>query len=365
MFENNEKMVVLIVDDNPNNLKMLIDFLKESGFKLVVAQNGNEALARVKINKPHIILLDIMMPGLDGYETCKQLKSDEKYKDIPIIFMTALSDTGSKIKAFEVGAVDYITKPFNQEEILARVKTHITLQCQRQELFELNAMKNLFLSIIAHDIRSSINPLYLGTDLLSRMVKQFNDEKLTMFVTTLKKSAENANKLMENLLQWSRLHRGQMKYKPIKLNMKSLVFQITELLSDKIIDKKISIQQNITTDITAFGDYNMVNTIVRNLLSNAIKFTNPEGKIIITVYINQDDMVEFAIKDNGVGIDKKVQKKLFSIDHQFKMIGTAGENGTGLGLKLCYDLISKNKGNIWIESEINEGTCIYFTLPMV
>ncbi|KPA13188.1 response regulator receiver sensor signal transduction histidine kinase, partial [Candidatus Magnetomorum sp. HK-1] len=121
MFENKDKkMVVLIVDDNPNNLKMLIDFLKESGFKLVVAQNGNEALSRVKITKPHIILLDIMMPGLDGYETCKHLKSDEQYKDIPIIFMTALSDTRSKIKAFETGAVDYITKPFNQEEILAR-----------------------------------------------------------------------------------------------------------------------------------------------------------------------------------------------------------------------------------------------------
>ncbi len=356
-------MVVLIVDDNPNNLKMLIDYLKESGFKLVVAQNGQEALNRVKHVLPDIILLDIMMPILDGYETCKLLKADEKYKDIPIIYMTALSDTRNKIKAFETGAVDYITKPFHQEEILARVKTHITLQKQKKELSELNAMKNLFLSIIAHDIRSAINPLFLGTEVLLRMVTKFNDNKLNMFVSTLRRSAENANKLMDNLLEWSKLHRGQMKYHPLQLNLSSLINQNLELLMEKANQKHITLKQSIPKDIIAYGDYHMMNTVVRNLVSNAIKFTNAEGSIHLSAVNNDDDMVEVSITDNGIGIDQDIIEKLFRIDHQYKLPGTAGETGSGLGLKLCRDMISINKGCIWVKSELKKGTTLFFTLP--
>ncbi|KPA14949.1 sensor histidine kinase, partial [Candidatus Magnetomorum sp. HK-1] len=134
-------------------------------------------------------------------------------------------------------------------------------------------------------------------------------------------------------------------------------------LSEKINHKQISIQKHISGDIVAFADYNMTNTIVRNLLTNAIKFTNPGGHIYVSALINDDNMVEISIKDDGIGIDEKVVDKLFRIDHQFKVIGTAGEMGTGLGLKLCSDLILKNKGRIWIKSSLNEGTCIYFTLP--
>jgi len=360
-----KKMVVLIVDDNPNNLKMLIDYLKESGFKLVVAQNGQEALDRVKIVQPDIILLDIMMPVLNGYDTCKQLKADDRYKDIPIIYMTALSDTINKLKAFETGAVDYITKPFHQEEILARVKTHITLQKQKKELSELNAMKNLFLSIIAHDIRSAINPLLLGSDVLLRMIKEYRNEKLNNFVSTLKKSAENANKLMENLLEWSKLHRGQLHYHPIQLNVKSLISQIVELLMEKANFKQIVIEQNIPPQLTAYGDYYLMNTVIRNLMMNAIKFTHKEGRIHISARADDtEDMIEIVIKDNGIGIENNIIENLFQIDHHYKKIGTNGEVGTGLGLKMCKDMVLMNKGRIWVESELHKGTSFYFTLPM-
>jgi len=364
MNENtNKKMIVLIVDDNPNNLKMLMDYLKESGFKLVVAQNGQEALDRVEVLIPDIILLDIMMPVLNGYDTCKRLKSDERFKDIPVIYMTALSDTTNKIKAFETGAVDYITKPFHQEEILARIRMHITLQQQKRELAELNAMKNLFLSIVAHDIRASINPLFLGTEVLARMIMPFKDEKLKAFVGTLKKSAENANKLMTNLLEWSKLHRGQLQYHPIQLNIQSLIHQNVELLMEKANHKQIQIQHDISQHMNAYGDYQMLNTVIRNIVSNAIKFTHVGGSIFIAARYNEKNMIEFSITDNGVGIETDIIDQLFRIDHQYKTIGTDGEIGSGLGLKLCRDMVTINKGSIWVESELDKGTTFYFTLP--
>lgn len=150
---------ILIVDDQPVNLGILVECLKAAGFKTLVAANGEWALQQIDQIQPDLILLDVMMPGIDGFETCRRLKANATTREIPIIFMTALADLGDKVKGFEVGGVDYITKPFQQEEVLARVRTHVTIVAQRRQLEELNTRKDQFFSLIAHDLRSPVSSL--------------------------------------------------------------------------------------------------------------------------------------------------------------------------------------------------------------
>jgi two-component system sensor histidine kinase/response regulator len=150
---------VLVVDDDPTNLSVLFNYLAEMGLKVFVAQDGESALEQVDYERPDIILLDILMPNIDGFETCLRLKANPATSDIPVVFMTALSDVEDIIKGFQIGAVDYITKPFHQEEVLARITTHLTLQHQRMKLYELNTMKNKFFSIVAHDMKEVLSTL--------------------------------------------------------------------------------------------------------------------------------------------------------------------------------------------------------------
>jgi two-component system sensor histidine kinase/response regulator len=216
---------ILIVDDNPTNLGVLFSSLTHAGFKVLVAEDGEKALAQVERTQPHVILLDILMPGIDGFETCRRLKCLEASAEIPVIFMTALSDTIDKIKGFEAGGVDYITKPFQQEEVLARVKAHLTIrqlqqQLQRQndllarqnelleekntQLVALNASKDKFFSIIAHDLRSPFTGFLGLTQFIVENIEEWEREKIKDITTKLHESAENLYALMGNLLTWSR-----------------------------------------------------------------------------------------------------------------------------------------------------------------
>ncbi|MCI0396129.1 MAG: response regulator, partial [Chloroflexi bacterium] len=176
---------ILIVDDNPTNLGVVFDYLEQYGFTLLVAQSGESGLQKAEYARPDIILLDVMMPDLDGFETCRRLKSNDKTSDIPVIFMTALGDIESKLKGFEVGAVDYVTKPLHQAELLARIATHLRLrqlthdlQQANDELQKLNANKDKFFSIVAHDLRGPFAPLLMRAQMLARQSGKLSQEKM-------------------------------------------------------------------------------------------------------------------------------------------------------------------------------------------
>ena len=358
----NTTTTVMIVDDTPTNLSVLIDYLNNFGFEILVAVDGEGAISSAIAGQPDLILLDIMMPGMDGYETCRRLKQDPITQDIPVIFISALSESIDKIKGFSSGAVDYITKPFQQDEVLARVTTHLTLQRQKKELAELNATKDKFFSIISHDMRGIFVPIMGSTDIIKRMVKKYDDDRLNKFSKNLSSSVKNAIKLFENLIEWSRLQQGNMEFVQSKLSLKDLIAQTVDLFMEHQKSKNIKIINEVIDDFQVYGDENMIKTIIRNLISNALKFTNSGGKITLKAK-KQDSLIEVSVSDSGIGINPDKVKDLFTLKQQKSVVGTGGEHGTGLGLILCKDFVEKHEGKIWVNSIVGHGSTFTFSLP--
>ncbi|RMH69743.1 MAG: hybrid sensor histidine kinase/response regulator [Gemmatimonadetes bacterium] len=362
--DEHEKQTILVVDDNPMNLRVLFDYLKASGFKTLIATSGERAIQQVERLQPDLILLDIMMPGIDGFETCRRLKSNLTTQDIPVIFMTALSDTEDKLRGFRVGAVDYITKPFHQEEVLARINTHLTLRNQKTELSELNATKDKFFSIIAHDLKSAFTSLLGFSQLITESIDQFEKDQIKNYISMMHSTTENTFKLLENLLAWSRIQNGMMEYDPEYIDLYQLSSDNINILKKMAEQKSIQLEHHITQgQFQVFVDPNMIKTVFRNLISNALKFTEPGGRVEIGAQ-RMESQVKVHILDTGVGIRADAIPKLFNIAESHRTNGTAGEKGTGLGLILCKELVETNHGTIWVESEAGQGSTFYFTLPL-
>lgn len=360
---NEDRNRILIVDDLPKNIQIVATTLQEAGYNVTYAQNGKKAIDLCKKNYFNLILLDIMMPEMDGIEVCLHLKSDENYKDIPIIFLTAKTDLDSIEKAFKAGGVDYISKPFKGSELLSRVKTHITLQQQQHELKQLNTTKDKFFSIIAHDLKSPFSGLLGFTELLLEENKQTDPETLHHYYQLMHQAAKQGYDLLNNLLEWARTQQGSIKYIPKNYNL----FEVSKgniiLFQNIASTKKIKITQDIQKDINIFADINMLKTIFRNLLSNAIKFTNIDGEISVTAKVENKNAV-ISIQDNGVGMSNDTLNKLFKIENNISHKGTNDESGTGLGLIISKDFIEQHHGKIWVTSELNKGSRFSFTLPL-
>ncbi len=381
-MNNKDKSLVLIVDDNPLNLQILGNLLKDNGYKPALAQNGVAALDFVQKKQPDLILLDILMPEMDGIETCKRLKARETIKDIPVIFITALTKTPEKVKAFEVGGVDYITKPFQSEEVLARVEAHLTvrklqqelqeqnevlekymslLANQNEQLEELNASKDKFFSIIAHDLRGPLSSLRQLTQLIAENLERYRQNTLKDVIDQQCKETENIFNLMQNLLTWARLQQGAVKHHPEPIGIKMIVERSVALLTPNAEQKRITLKNALQAEVFVYADINMLDTVVRNLVSNALKFTHPGGSVSVSAK-QKEDTVEVSVSDSGIGMSEEDLPKLFRIGTKYKCLGTAHEQGTGLGLILCKEFIEKHGGRIWVESEVDKGTTFTFTL---
>ncbi len=362
METNEPQFKILIVDDVTRNIQIISTILKQEGYKMSFARSGESALELVKKNQFDLILLDIMMPGIDGHETCQRLKSDPDTKDLPVIFLTAKTDPDSIVKGFDLGAVDYITKPFRASELLARVKTHLQLKYAQENLREANATKDRFFSIIAHDLKGPFNSLLGYTDVLMNYWDSYPDEKRKEFVKTIHQQSDRLFRMLENLLEWSRMQLGKIKRRPVMINLSQLGNSELMFLKPQAEKKKITLKTDIPEDAQAFGDGNMLSTVIRNLLSNAIKFTHPEGEIRISAR-PEGDLMQISVSDNGVGIAEDNIAKLFRIDKHFSTYGTNKEAGTGLGLILCKDFVEKNGGRLWVESELGQGSHFKLTIP--
>ncbi len=552
---------ILIVDDNPANLGVLSDYLKDFGFRILAARSGDSALKKLEHVQPDIILMDVMMPGIDGFETCRQVKANPKTKDIPVIFMTALAETGDKVRGFKAGGVDYITKPLQHEEVLARVTTHlrirdltqnlqtqnvqlqsltkelqvtnsvlskralqletssqvgqrvtsilsldelladlariirakfryyfvaiwlvedgkkriilqtgdgpahaelpepgfslpwdmpknvvtlvartgrpyliadmaadpvyslvenlpgtkselvlplrigqkimgvldiqsdqraafdqddrivlemmanqITIAIRNAQLYQaeeeksemllkLNADKDRFFSIVSHDLRGPFQGLLGYSELLLMTIDVANKETIRNMSEKLHKAAKSTFNLLENLLQWSMMQRGRMPCLPSKIKLTDMVNGTIALLDSNASEKNIRLFSALEEEFFIYADHHMVDTVIRNLTSNAIKFTSSGGSVNIAAE-RQDNLVEISISDTGVGISQENIRKLFRVDTHYSTSGTAEEDGSGLGLILCKEMVEKNGGQIWIESELRRGTSVKFTVPI-
>jgi two-component system sensor histidine kinase/response regulator len=364
----NSPPTVLIVDDNPNNLKIIALILRSFNYKIVIATNGEQAIEMVEKTLPDIILLDVMMPKIDGFETCKIIKSKDEYKDIPIIFITALNDTESLVKGFKAGGVDYITKPFNKDELISRVKTHLDLKYTRDSLQkttahleELNALKDKMFSVIGHDLRSPLGSVRMTLDFLSK-IEAPNDNPFSENIKIMLKTTDEVFGLLENLLGWAKSQSNMLNISKEQLVLKDLTNSIYYLNKGSLDLKQIEFVSEVNDEDTIFADLNTMKIVFRNLVSNAIKFTPEKGTIKI-VSKKAGDNIRIEVSDTGVGIPVENISKLFNPNQHVTTYGTNRESGSGLGLVLCSDFVVKNKGKIWVESTVGKGSTFIVELP--
>lgn len=357
-----KKPIILIVDDEPTNIQLLGNLLKKLDCELAAARNGQLALETVKRIKPDLILLDVMMPDLDGHEVFRQLKKYEETKEIPVIFLTAKNETEDVITGFELGAADYVTKPFIKSELLARVKTQLSLKKAKEDLQEEVTTKKKFFSIISHDLRGSVGIVLSLSQILQENQESFSKEEIDELLQDIGKTSHNALALLENLLEWVRSKSGNVNYKPEKLKINDLISVTLRTLGDEAQKKGIKLNFNSSGNELVLADMNMVLLILRNLVSNAIKFTPKEGKVEVYTEENEE-FVKILISDTGVGMKQETINKLFHIESKISTEGTEKEQGNGLGLILCKEFVEINRGKIKIESEEGKGTTAWFTLP--
>jgi signal transduction histidine kinase len=378
-----QEATIFVVEDDPTNLSVLFDYLTTMGFKVLAAQSGESALRKIAYARPDIILLDVILPGIDGFETCRRLKMDGATKDIPVIFITSLTEGVDKVRGFDVGGVDYITKPHHFGEMFARLNAHLIIrkqqkqlqeqntrlqeqntlvEQQREQLRELNRNKDKFFSIIAHDLKNPLIGFLSFVKLIEEDLENWNKDQIQKLLGQLRDSAENLSALIENLLTWSRIQRDMIDYLLQPIDLRLLIARNIEILTPNAEQKQVTFQNSLQEEISVDVDLHMLDTVVRNLLSNAIKFTEVGGTIKISA-THDENTVNVAVSDTGIGIPEEKLSDLFRIDAKSQREGTAGEKGTGLGLILCKEFIEKHGGKIWAESKVGKGTTFTFTLP--
>lgn len=367
---------ILIVDDEPKNIQLLGNILQEY-YTIEFAINGEVALEWVDTEHFDLILLDIMMPTLDGFEVCKILKENPKTKDIPIIFLTAKTDTQSIVKGFQIGAVDYITKPFHQEELLVRVRNHLSSVSQKKliqeyngilekkniELRELIASKDKFFSIIAHDLKGPISSLKGLSNLLIREYTEIKNSQLLSDLKIIQNTSNEIYELLENLLLWSRSQSRVIEVYNEKFEIRQLLEKILKLLNGKAIEKNIYMENLVSESTQVYADINLTDTILRNLLSNALKFTPKSGKVKVEDRRNEN-FLYLSVMDTGIGIEEDYIPNIFSIDSKYQRKGTEKESGTGLGLILCKEFVEMMNGKIFVKSKVGVGSTFTFSLPL-
>lgn len=376
---------ILIVEDNPTNIKLLSFYFDSFGSDVLVAKCGESALEIAFAEIPDIVLLDIMMPKMNGYEVCEKLKEDDRTRDIPVIFISALKETTDKVKGFESGGVDFISKPFQKREVLARVTAHLMIRRQQialqneiserkkaeekikktsEELQISNATKDKLFSIIAHDLKSPFTSLLGFSDYLIQDIDDLDQEEIIEVATSINNSARGIYALLENLLHWSRLQTGRIQFDPEPVDLKELVQDSVGLLALNARKKNIELRNEVPENTEVFVDKTLADTVFRNLFSNAIKFTTNAGAVTVSTKKLDDDFLEVTVADTGVGIPDDKLQKLFKLDEKVTSPGTAKEKGTGLGLILCKEFVEKNGGTLRVESEIDKGSKFIFTMPL-
>ena len=396
--------LILIVDDTLYNIQLLSLMLMRQGYQVEQANNGLEALEKVKEKTPDIILLDIRMPDISGYEVCSRLKSDASTKDIPIIFISSVEDPSDKVEAFSVGGVDYISKPFQLIEVLARIETHLRLcslqkrlQEQNEQLQlsaevlsrslnqerELSQMKSDFISVVSHEFRTPLTTIQSASELLEYY--EWTKEEQVEQLHQIQAEVKHMTALMEDVLFLSRANTNKSKINPINFDLLNFCNQILRqtqrtFAKNYVINSRLQVRaiddtSKVATDIIIDNphlqndlepfmvtiDEKLLRQILTNLLTNAIKYSPENSNVTFNLTIDQET-ITFSIKDQGIGIPSDDLEHLFSAFHRGKNVGILP--GTGLGLSIVKNCVNLCKGTISVDSQLNVGTEFVVTLPV-
>jgi signal transduction histidine kinase len=343
---------ILIVDDSPANVLLLVRMLTERGYHPQPVLSGALALQAARADPPDLILLDINMPGMNGYEVCQRLKADAALKDIPVIFISALSETLEKVKAFQVGGVDYVTKPFQFDEVYARVQTHLQLR-------RLEKLRDDLTHMVIHDLRSPLavicgvlEILELGKDKLSDSTRNF--------VMLARRSALELRNMISSILDVSKMNAGEMKLRRAACDIGALIRELLTATQAISRNHKLTLDALPERSLAVMADGELIRRVLQNLLSNALRYTPTGGNVRIAVTATTDE-VRVTITDDGPGVAHADHQRIF--DKFGQVEDHTSRTGSGLGLTFCKLAVEAHGGCIGLVSDVGEGATFWFTLP--
>lgn len=375
----NEPNTILIVDDNPRNLQVIGNLLRDKSYKVAVATGGAEAIKLAEKLIPDLILLDIMMPGMDGYETCIKIKEIPEAKEIPIIFLTAKTETEDIVKGFEVGGVDYITKPFRPNEVFARINSHIELkkskaiieeqynelQNQNNKLKTLIEERSEVFAIAAHDLKNPIGGILSAINMMIDF-KDLNEHDKLSYSTNIKLAAEQMLQIVLDLLDTAAIDDGRIKLDICCFSIKDLVNQFVFRYNQRAGQKNIKLITEFDPDnYYISSDIKYLGHIFENLLSNALKYSPFNSNIIIKTCLSETpNFLRVEVIDFGPGIREQEEVKLFKKFSKLSNKPTNNESSTGLGLSIAKNLSEKLGGKVGYKKNEEGGSIFYIEMPI-
>ena len=358
-LEGNAGPVILVVDDQQSNVRMVGGLLVKSGYQVLQALGGAEGLALAREHKPDVVLLDMKMPGMDGFDVLGQLREDPDIADLPVIFLTADSDRENLVRAFAAGAMDYITKPFVSEELLARVNTHVALKRSRDALRRFAHEKQEMAELVAHDLRNYLANILFATELL-KSGHGLGSGQDTL-VDSIRTSADSGMLFLQALLeqQEDQAHGAVVEPLPVR----QLLREVIDLLGRSASLKNISLDLLESETVVVSGMRTGVGHVLQNLVSNAIKYSPPATCVDISAY-RHGKCGRVLVMDRGPGICEKDQAHLFQRFARLSSEPTQGESSTGLGLALAKQQARAMGGNLWYEQREGGGSIFTLELPL-
>lgn len=363
--EHTPKADILIVDDTPDNLRVLSAMLTTRGYEVRKALNGPRAIASVQSEPPDLILLDIKMPEMDGYTVCRNLKASASTSEVPIIFISALDDALDKVKAFSSGGVDYVTKPFQEAEVLARIEHQLRIQRlqhqlveQNEELLRSNRELEQFAYIVSHDLQQPLQSITGFVKLLQLKCDSMLDDIAQDYLGRIYETGSRMQRIIQDLLSYAQLNREEQEVQIVDCNL--VLKQVLDNLQNAISTKNAVITHDSLPTIQ--GSEIQLIQLFQNLISNGIKFVAPDRTPTIHISVTpHKNQWYVGIRDNGIGIKPEHLGRIFEI---FQRIHSAQKYpGTGIGLATCKKIVERHQGQIWVESELGYGTTFYFTFP--
>jgi signal transduction histidine kinase len=355
---------VLVVDDQESIRKLVSLHLRKQGYDVYTARDGHEGLRLASEHHPDIIVSDLMMPGMDGMELCRHIKGDQRMRETFFIILTAKGKIEDKLEGFGIGADDYIVKPFNHHELLARVGSAMRIRLLQKELRELNDLKDEFLGMAAHDMRTPLTVIKGWCDLFGgHLLGNLSAEQLEA-IEGIGQQATLMLHLVNDLLDVAKIEAGKVQ---LTLGFHKIDEIVSEYLRSQFLvaqTKHIKLASEVASGLPrVWMDPERVGQVLGNLLSNAFKFS-PENAAVTVSAVLSGDFVEVSVSDTGVGIPPQDVAKMFEKFAQVSSRATRGEKGTGLGLAIVKKIIELHGGRVWVKSKVGEGSTFTFSLPI-
>lgn len=379
MIDKTKTASILVVDDTLENLDVLKNILSDEHYEVRPLPNGELALRAAQAEVPDLILLDIMMPNMDGYEVCAQLKADPRTRNVPVIFVSALQETEDKLRAFSVGGVDYVSKPFQAEEVLARVSTHLQLARIQRELrdskqlleeknaalVQLNQEKNEFLGIAAHDLKNPLAGIRGYAHIIKTGANINSAAQISGYADIIEDSARKMFTLITNLLDVNAIEDGKMAINMENMDCISLLKDIATEHGFHGAKKQIRVNLTLPDSVPQVVSHSdTLQQILDNLVSNAVKYSPLGSQVDISLQITSN-AAQIRIQDQGPGFTEADKAKLFNKFARLSAKPTGGEHSTGLGLFIVRKLVEALHSKVWCESQTGQGACFVLELPLV